>query len=250
MIFKRKIYEKLLKWKEETNGAKALFIEGARRIGKSTIAEEFAKAEYKSYMLIDFNDVSEVVTDAFHNYMQDLDTLFMILSTEYGKELYPGESLIIFDEIQQCSEAVTSLKYFEESERELYLICAGSLLGVELKKRAVSFPVGKIEHLTMFPMNFYEFTRAVGGKHFLDMLETMELYREIPSYITEPMLRYLKLYYIIGGMPEAVQCFSENKHFNEVREIQKRILTAYEQDFSKHAPNEIVPRLRECRTMI
>ena len=110
MIFKRKIYDKLLSWKEETNGAKALFIEGARRIGKSTIAEEFAKAEYKSYLLIDFNDVSEVVIDAFHNYMQDLDTLFMILSIEYGKELYPGESLIIFDEIQRFPKARQSIK--------------------------------------------------------------------------------------------------------------------------------------------
>ena len=121
MIFKRKIYEKLLKWKNESNGSKALFIEGARRIGKSTIAEEFARAEYKSYILIDFNDVSETVTNAFMNYLQDLDTFFMILSTEYGTALYPGESLVIFDEIQRFPKARQSVKKLVKDGRFHYL---------------------------------------------------------------------------------------------------------------------------------
>ena len=159
MIFKRKIYEKLLKWKEETNGTKALFIEGARRIGKSTIAEEFAKAEYKSYMLIDFNDVSEVVTDAFHNYMQDLDTLFMILSTEYGKELYPGESLIIFDEIQRFPKARQSIKKLVKDGRFHYLE-TGSLVSIKENVKDITIP-SEERRIKMYPMDFEEICWAM-----------------------------------------------------------------------------------------
>ena len=136
MIFRRKIYDKLLQWKEKSADEKALMIEGARRIGKSTIVEEFGKNEYRSYLLIDFNDVSQVVKDAFEKYLNDLDTFFMILSTEYNKTLYPHESLIIFDEVQQYPKARQSVKKLVKDGRYHY-IETGSLISIKIGRAHV-----------------------------------------------------------------------------------------------------------------
>ena len=237
----RTAMQSLLSWKNKPH-RKPMLISGSRQCGKTWLMEEFGRQNFEKTIL--FNFEKEPMLSEVFQYNLDPDRILRELGLlREGKEIDTNRTLIIFDEIQQCSEAVTSLKYFEESERELYLICAGSLLGVELKKRAVSFPVGKIEHLTMFPMNFYEFTRAVGGKHFLDMLETMELYREIPSYITEPMLRYLKLYYIIGGMPEAVQTYIDTNDLTEVDQVLDRILHDYRNDFAHHANAKDILRI-------
>ena len=159
MVFRRNIYNKILAWKEETQGSKALFIEGARRIGKSTIAEEFAKKEYKSYLLIDFNDASSAVKDAFENYLQDLDTFFMILSTEYNVILHPRESLIIFDEIQQYPKARQSIKKLVKDGRFDY-IETGSLVSIRENVQDITIPSDE-RKIQMYPMYFYVFCIAL-----------------------------------------------------------------------------------------
>ena len=160
MIFKRKIYDKLLEWKKTTRGEKAILIEGARRIGKSTIAEEFGKHEYKSYILIDFNDASNVVFDAFDKYLGDLDTFFMILSTEYGKQLYPGESLIIFDEVQRFPKARQSIKKLVKDGRYDY-IETGSLISIQENVKDITIP-SEERAIKMYPLDFEEFCWAFG----------------------------------------------------------------------------------------
>ena len=163
MIFKRKIYDKLVDWKNKSAGEKAILIEGARRIGKSTIAEEFGKNEYKSYLLIDFNDVSGVVTDAFERYLSDLDTFFMILSTEYNVTLYPSESLIIFDEVQKFPKARQSIKKLVKDGRFDY-IETGSLISIKENVKDITIP-SEERQLKMYPMDFEEFCWALNEEN-------------------------------------------------------------------------------------
>ena len=159
MIFKRKLYDKLLVWKQQTAGTKALLIEGARRIGKSTLVEEFAKNEYRSYLMIDFNKVSDSVISAFNNYMNDLDTFFLILSSEYGVRLYPKESIIIFDEIQQFPKARQAIKYLVADGRFDY-IETGSLISIKENVNDITIP-SEERTLLMYPMDFEEFAWAM-----------------------------------------------------------------------------------------
>ena len=170
MIFRRKIYDKLLQWKEKSADEKALMIEGARRIGKSTIVEEFGKNEYRSYLLIDFNDVSQVVKDAFEKYLNDLDTFFMILSTEYNKTLYPHESLIIFDEVQQYPKARQSVKKLVKDGRYHY-IETGSLISIKENVKDITIP-SEERKLTMYPLDFPEFCWALGEDKMLEYIQT------------------------------------------------------------------------------
>lgn len=176
-------------------------------------------------------------------FASDLDTERLIMGLELyiGRKIDPENSLLIFDEVQEVPRALTSLKYFYENAPEYHIVCAGSLLGIALHQ-GTSFPVGKVDFLKLYPLSFKEFLMATGKERFAELLDK----RDFPMITSFKQLYIdaLKQYYFIGGMPEAVQSFVENKDFNEVREIQKRILAAYEQDFSKHAPVEIVPRLR------
>lgn len=164
-----------------------------------------------------------------------------------GLELYAGHrieadnTLLIFDEVQEVPRALSSLKYFYENAPQYHIICAGSLLGIALHG-GTSFPVGKVDFLKLFPLSFKEFLMATGKERFSQLLDKRD-YEMITSF-KQTYIDALRHYFFVGGMPEAVQSFSENKDFNEVREIQKRILAAYEQDFSKHAPYEIVPKIR------
>ena len=164
-----------------------------------------------------------------------------------GLELYSGQksdpdhTLLIFDEVQEVPRALSSLKYFYENAPEYHIVCAGSLLGIALHE-GTSFPVGKVDFLKLFPLSFKEFLMAAGKERYAELLSKQD-YPMITSF-KQTYIDALKQYYFVGGMPEAVQSFAENMDFNEVREIQKRILAAYEQDFSKHAPNEIVPKIR------
>lgn len=165
----------------------------------------------------------------------------MGLELYVGHKIDPEQSLLIFDEVQEVPRALASLKYFYENAPQYHIVCAGSLLGIALHQ-GTSFPVGKVDFLKLSPLSFKEFLMATDKARFADLLDQQDF-----SMITSFKQMYidaLKYYYFVGGMPEAVQSFAEDKDFNEVREIQKRILMAYEQDFSKHAPNEIVPRLR------
>ena len=230
--------EKLLKWKQSKR-RKPLIIEGARQVGKTWLMKEFGRQAYADTVYINFDSNSRMA----ELFASDLDTERLIMGLELyvGHKIDPEQSLLIFDEVQEVPRALASLKYFYENAPQYHIVCAGSLLGIALHQ-GTSFPVGKVDFLKLYPLSFKEFLMATDKARFADLLDQQDF-----SMITSFKQMYidaLKYYYFVGGMPEAVQSFAEDKDFNEVREIQKRILTAYEQDFSKHAPNEIVPRLR------
>ena len=230
--------EKLLKWKE-SRYRKPLIIEGARQVGKTWLMKEFGRLYYTDTVYINFDSNARMA----ELFASDLDTNRLIMGLELysGKKIDPDHTLIIFDEVQEVPRALSSLKYFCENAPEYHIVCAGSLLGIALHE-GTSFPVGKVDFLKLFPLSFKEFLMALGKERFAELLENQD-YQMITSF-KQTYIDALKQYYFVGGMPEAVQCFAENNDFNEVREIQERILAAYEQDFSKHAPNEIVPKIR------
>ena len=230
--------EKLLKWKQSKR-RKPLIIEGARQVGKTWLMKEFGRQAYADTVYINFDSNSRMA----ELFASDLDTERLIMGLELyaGRKIDPGNSLLIFDEVQEVPRALASLKYFYENAPQYHIVCAGSLLGIALHN-GTSFPVGKVDFLKLYPLSFKEFLMATGKERFAGLLDKQD-FQMITSF-KQTYIDALKQYYFVGGMPEAVQCFAEDKDFNEVREIQKRILAAYEQDFSKHAPNEIVPRLR------
>ena len=231
----------LVQWKDKAK-RKPMIITGCRQCGKTYLMSEFGKEYFSHTVIINF-EKEPGMADIFNVDLNPDRILNEIGIIKEGKPIDTDNTLIIFDEIQECPKAITSLKYFEESEKNLYLLCAGSLLGVEIKRKKVSFPVGKNEQLKLYPLNFYEFTRALGGGKYLDLLEQYDLFREIPSLITEPMLHYLKLYYIIGGMPGAVQAYLDTEDISEVEKIQDQIIQDYQNDFSHHAEPKDVLRI-------
>lgn len=230
--------EKLYKWKNSKR-RKPLIIEGARQVGKTWLMKEFGKQAYADTVYINFDSNSRMA-DLFS---ADLDTDRLILGLELyaGRKINPENTLLIFDEVQEVPRALASLKYFYENAPQYHIVCAGSLLGIALHQ-GTSFPVGKVDFLKLYPLSFSEFLMATGNERFAELLKNQD-YEMITSF-KQTYIDALKHYYFVGGMPEAVQSFAESKDFNEVRAIQKRILAAYEQDFSKHAPNEIVPKIR------
>lgn len=230
--------EKLYKWKNSKH-RKPLIIEGARQVGKTWLMKEFGKQAYADTVYINFDSNSRMA-DLFS---ADLDTDRLILGLELyaGRKINPENTLLIFDEVQEVPRALASLKYFYENAPQYHIVCAGSLLGIALHQ-GTSFPVGKVDFLKLYPLSFSEFLMATGNERFAELLKNQD-YEMITSF-KQTYIDTLKHYYFVGGMPEAVQSFAESKDFNEVRAIQKRILAAYEQDFSKHAPNEIVPKIR------
>lgn len=233
MFFKRKIYEKLSNWKEDTKGSKALFIEGARRIGKSTIVEEFARNEYKSYIMIDFNDAGEAVKDAFLNYLQDLDTFFMILSTEYKTTLYPRESVLIFDEIQQFPKARQSIKRLVKDGRFDYMEI-GSLLSIRENVQDITIP-SEERKIKMYPMDFEEFCWALDEE---SMASYIRKCFEEGTALTEQfhhkaMLLY-RQYLVVGGMPQSIAAYlGNNRSFQKADEEKRDILALYRDDIMK-----------------
>lgn len=230
--------EKLFKWKESKH-RKPLIIEGARQVGKTWLMKEFGRQAYTDTVYINFDSNSPMA----ELFASDLDTERLIMGLELyaGHKIDPDNTLLIFDEVQEVPRALSSLKYFCENAPQYHIVCAGSLFGIALH-RGTSFPVGKVNFLKLYPLSFKEFLMATGKARFAELLDTRDF--QMITGFKQTYIDALKHYYFVGGMPEAVQSFAENKDFNEVRDIQKRILTAYEQDFSKHAPNEIVPRLR------
>ena len=234
----RTAIEKLLKWKQNKH-RKPMIIEGARQVGKTWLMKEFGQQAYADTVYINF-DSNFRMAELFAS---DLDTERLIMGLELyaGHKIDPDNTLLIFDEVQEVPRALSSLKYFYENAPQYHIVCAGSLFGTALHQ-GTSFPVGKVDFMNLYPLSFREFLMANGQERFAELIDKRDF-----QMITSFKLTYidaLKHYYYVGGMPEAVQSFAENKDFNEVREIQRRILMAYEQDFSKHAPNEIVPRLR------
>ena len=230
--------EKLYKWKSSKR-RKPLIIEGARQVGKTWLMKEFGKQAYADTVYINFDSNSRMA-DLFSADL-DTDRLIMGLELYAGRKINPDNTLLIFDEVQEVPRALASLKYFCENAPQYHIVCAGSLLGIALHQ-GTSFPVGKVDFLKLYPLSFSEFLMATGNERFAELLKNQD-YEMITSF-KQTYIDALKHYYFVGGMPEAVQSFAESKDFNEVRAIQKRILAAYEQDFSKHAPNEIVPKIR------
>ncbi len=230
--------ENLLKWKASKN-RKPLIIEGARQVGKTWLMKEFGKQAYKDIVYINF-DSNSIMAALF---AADLNTDRLIMGLELfaGRKIDPNNTLIVFDEVQEVPRALSSLKYFYENAPQYHIVCAGSLLGIALHE-GTSFPVGKVDFLKLYPLSFMEFLIATDKERFAELLDNMDF--GMITNFKQTYIDALKQYYFVGGMPEAVQSFADDKDFNEVRNIQKRILAAYEQDFSKHAPNEIVPKIR------
>lgn len=230
--------EKLYRWKESRR-RKPLIIQGARQVGKTWLMKEFGRSAYRDMIYINFDSNSRMA----ELFASDLNTDRLIMGIELyaGKKIDPDSTLLIFDEVQEVPRALSSLKYFYENAPQYHIICAGSLLGIALHE-GTSFPVGKVDFLELYPLSFREFLMAVTGTQFAKLLDSQD-YKMITSF-KQTYIEALKQYYFIGGMPEAVKNFTEERDFYEVREVQKRILAAYEQDFSKHAPLEIVPKIR------
>ena len=230
--------EDLRNWKYKKN-RKPLIIEGARQVGKTWIMKEFGRQEYQNIVYINFDSNARVA----ELFSADLDTQRILRGIEIyaGKKIDPENTLIIFDEVQEVPKALSSLKYFCEDTPEYHIICAGSLLGIALHD-GTSFPVGKVEFLKLHPLSYKEFLMATGKELYAELIDQKD-YQMIASF-KQIYVDALKEYYYVGGMPEAVVSYSEEQDFAEVRNIQNRILAAYEQDFSKHAPANIVPKIR------
>lgn len=230
---KRKIYEQLLRWKTESTPDAALLIEGARRVGKSWIVEEFAKREYRSFVLIDFNKVSKAVIDIFENDLEDLEVFFRKLSEYYGVRLYEGDTLFIFDEVQEFPRARTAIKYLVEDGR-YHFIETGSLMSIAENVTGIVIP-SEEDSIKMYPLDFEEFLWATGRT---EMVETIKSHRRdlvpfgaVHRKITEAFREYM----VVGGMPQAVSCWAETHDLKKVEAVKKRIIRLYRNDIRKHA---------------
>ncbi len=231
---RRKIYEEILKWKKNSAGQTALLIDGARRVGKSYIAEEFAAAEYKSYLLIDFNRAPKEVTDLFDNYLNDLDTLFMYLSVFYNTKLYERDTLIILDEVQLCPRARSVIKYLVADGRYDYLE-TGSLMSIKKNVKDILIP-SEEEHLKMYPLDFEEFLWALGNETLMPVIRSYyEKQQPIGQALHRKAMDFFRQYMIVGGMPQAVERYVETHDFDSVDRVKRAILELYRADIVKHA---------------
>lgn len=239
----RKTLHQLLRWKNKRN-RKPLLITGVRQCGKTYLIRNiFGQNEFDETAYFNF-DGNEGIKSIFE-YDFDVNRIIdELASMIYGKKIIPGKTLVIFDEIQDCPRAIQSLKYFCENMSELHVVAAGSLLGVALRKEGISFPVGKVDRIEMYPMSFEEFVIADGGEKYIEGLKKMDFEREIPELYTGPLEKYLKNYYIVGGMPEAVQVWIDTHGYKEVEEVQDRILKDYADDFGKYTTPETATKIR------
>ena len=233
----RELFTKLERWMKKKN-RKPLIIQGARQVGKTWIMKEFGARFYENTVYINL-DNNKAMKDVFELDF-DLKRILSAIKIEYGKSFQAENTLIIFDEIQEAPKALASLKYFYENAPQYSIIAAGSLLGVALHQ-GTSFPVGKVDFLKLAPMNFSEFLLAVGEIGLYETLKSQD-YELINAYAGR-YVDLLKKYYYVGGMPEVVQTYIDSDDLYEVREIQRNLLQYYEEDFSKHAPKEVVPRI-------
>lgn len=234
---KRLIYKKLLKWKEKPD-KKPLIIEGARQVGKTYIVKEFGKKEYKKFAYFNFDSNSQL--KAIFDIDLNVERILLSLSAEIGF-IIDEDTLVFFDEIQMCGRAITSLKYFCEEKTKINIIAAGSLLGLSYSE-GIGFPVGKVEFLKMYPLNFKEYLLAEKEDLLVEILEKND-YNIIKPFKSK-LENYFKIYGYVGGMPEVVQKFIDTKNFEIVINTQKEILKAYDLDFSKHASGEKLEKIR------
>jgi len=229
---------KLKDWKDSKN-RKPLLIYGARQVGKTWLMKNFGKSEFSTFIYINFE--KEIQLRGIFETDYNPQRIIKLIEIHANQKIELGKTLLILDEIQEAKGGLTALKYFNEELSELHLIGAGSLLGIALKQQT-SFPVGQVEFLNLYPLNFGEFLKATGNTNLFNLLQEKDwtLIETFKSKYTQ----LLKQYYYVGGMPEVVKNFIEDEDYNKVRTIQQNILTSYEQDFSKHAPSEIIPRIR------
>lgn len=225
----RNIMEELIKWKQNKE-RKPLILRGARQVGKTYIIKQFGKENYDGVAYFNF-DHDIALQNMFEN-TKDPKSILEQLAFVYGKEIVPEKTLIVFDEIQECPNALNALKYFKEEANEYHIISAGSLLGIRLSH--TSFPVGKVEFLNMYPMTFTEFLKADGQSNLVDYMNSIQNINNIPDIFFNKLEEKLKSYFIIGGMPEVIQSWITYKDMERVNKIQEDILQSYESDFSKH----------------
>ena len=234
---RRLVYNELRKWKNAVD-RKPLIVDGARQVGKTWILKEFGHNEFKNVVYINCDKTKEMKSLFF-----DFDTarLLRAFGSIVEENIIPGETLIVLDEIQEAPLGITALKYFCEDAPQYHIIAAGSLLGISLHGGS-GFPVGKVDRLNMYPMTFSEFLEALGKKHLLNLLQSRK-WVEISS-LAPTFIELLRQYYFVGGMPEVVASYISDNDLLKVRAIQKRIIEDYEEDFSKHIPPELLPKVR------
>ena len=239
--FRREVYGKMLEWKTTSKGRSALLLEGARRIGKSTIVEEFAKKEYSSYILIDFNEASQDVKDLFENLM-DLDYIFLYLQNIYQTSLYEHESVIVFDEVQQCPKARQAIKYLVKDGRYDY-IETGSLISIHKNTKDINIP-SEEHRVEMFPMDYEEFRWALGDETGMSLLkQVFEKRMSLGEGINRMKMRDLRLYMLVGGMPQAVNEYLDTKNLQNVDLVKRQIIQLYADDFRKIDPTGRISKL-------
>ncbi len=234
----RSALTKLQAWKDKPN-RKPLIIRGARQVGKTWLMKEFGRTSFANTVYINFDNnrrMRILFEDDF-----DLKRIITALQIESGAKITPENTLIIFDEVQEVPQALTALKYFYENAPEYAVVAAGSLLGIAMHQ-GTNFPVGKVDELQLYPLSFREFLLATDNAPLVELLDHLDW--PLITTFKSKYIDLLRQYYYVGGMPEAVAAYAERGDFAEVRAIQSALLAAYEQDFSKHAPNNIVPRLR------
>ena len=234
----RQRIEQLKIWKQKDK-RKPLVVRGARQVGKTWLLKEFGKTAYANFVYVNFEDAPQLQDLFIADF--NIPRILNVLEIFTGEKILAGETLIILDEIQAAERALTSLKYFYEKAPELHIAAAGSLLGISMPHKT-SFPVGKVDFLDLDPLSFSEFLIAQGEKNLVEILQS----RDWPSIsiFKDKLIGFIKSYYYVGGMPEVVSAFIQNQDWAEARSIQKSILTAYEADFAKHAPDNVVPRIR------
>jgi len=227
---KRTLYKKLLLWKNSRN-RKPLLLQGARQVGKTYLVDEFGHNEYSNFIYLNFEqdlDLKTLFTGSLNP-----QNIIKNISLYIGQKITSDDTLIFFDEIQVVQDALTSLKYFYEQARDYHIIAAGSLLGVSVGKQS-SFPVGKVNFMTMYPMNFIEYLTAFGEELLVEKLMNTKTVEALPEILHEKLLNQLKMYLYLGGMPEVLQDYLDNEDIASVREIQNEILKAFQRDFSKY----------------
>ena len=230
-VFKRKIYKKMLDWKNNKNGSTALLIKGARRVGKSTIAEDFAKNEYESYVIINFDDVQQEVWDAVNN-IADIDSFFFRIQFLYGVTLTPRKSVVVFDEIQKAPKVRQAIKYLVKDHRYDY-IETGSLLSIKKNVKDITIP-SEETRITMYPMDYEEFKWALGDTATIPLLHQAFISgKPLGDSVNRKLLRDFRLYMLVGGMPQAVKEYIETNNFRKVDLVKRDILNLYEDDFRK-----------------
>ena len=235
----RALIKDLLIWKEKPN-RKPLVLKGVRQCGKTYLLNAFGKKHYENVAYFNFEETGALSTVFEKDY--DVKRIVFELGLFAGKTITPGSTLIILDEIQECGKALTAMKYFCENAPEYHIVCAGSLLGIALQSQ-LSFPVGKVDFLTLYPMSFSEFLRACGPEALTDYLDNFKKGDTLPELIADRLSTFLKQYYITGGMPEVVRTWKQTNSIEEVERVQQAIINSYELDFAKHAPSKDFPKL-------